>query len=237
MSILLVDGDPGQASIVKKVLQEFGHEVVCMPDGESAVRFLRTRMVDAVVLEWRLPGMSGLDVLRWMRAHLGEEPTALLLMSKMLDDDIAVALKEGADDYLQKPLREVELIGRIKVLLRRHGRLPGSGERIRVGAYAVDPSMRTISRYGKPIDLTAKEFALAAYLFSNLGRVISRDLLARLAWGRSLDRTSRTIDTHVSRIRRKLALRPENGLCLRAAYTHGYRLDPVATEQAPLESD
>ncbi len=96
---------------------------------------------------------------------------------------------------------------------------------LRIGNYVLDSSQRCISLHGKRIELTGREFDVAAFLLRNTGRVVSRDLLAKLAWGREIDSTSRTIDTHIYRIRQKLFAEPENGLRLRTIYTHGYRLD------------
>jgi two-component system OmpR family response regulator len=113
-------------------------------------------------------------------------------------------------------------------LLRRVMRSEKIENAIAVGPYILDTVSRSISFNGESIELTTKEFDVAAYLFANVGRVVSRDILAKLAWGRELESTSRTVDTHIYRLRRKLSLRPENGVYLTAVYTHGYRLEQLA---------
>ncbi|WP_314787506.1 response regulator transcription factor [Burkholderia stabilis] len=227
MSILLVEGDPGQASAFEKALRGSNREISLACDSARAVQFLRKKMVELIVLDWRIPDANGLNLLHWIRANLGNEPIVLFLAARTLEADIAAALDAGADEYIGKPFREIELVARINALLRRNGRHKKLDNRIEVGAYVVNPLMRTIALHGKNVDLTAKEFSLASCLFNNLGSVVSRDALSTLAWGRALDGTSRSLDTHIYRLRQKLALRPENGFQLSAVYTHGYRLDMV----------
>ncbi|CAD6556845.1 response regulator transcription factor [Paraburkholderia metrosideri] len=225
--ILLVEDDEAHSSAVDKSLQSSGHEISRVGDGEKAVEFLTENLVDLIILDWNLPKMSGLDVLHWIRAHLGGGPGVLFLTSKLLEVDIVTALEAGADDYVAKPFRLVELSARVNALLRRSKRDDASQRILRVADYVLDLNERSVLFGGKNIGLTAREFELAACLFGNLGRIISRDLLAKIAWGREHEIASRTIDTHIYRIRGKLQLNPKNGLRLSTVYTRGYRLDEV----------
>jgi two-component system OmpR family response regulator len=228
MNILLVEDDVAQAAAVDRAMEQYGHTVIKIDSGESAVRYLKANEVDLVVLDWQLPGMTGIEVLRWIRGNLGREPLVLFLTSRVLEVDIVQALEEGADDYVVKPFRKAELVARVGALLRRVMRSEKIENAIAVGPYILDTVSRSISFNGESIELTTKEFDVAAYLFANVGRVVSRDILAKLAWGRELESTSRTVDTHIYRLRRKLSLRPENGVYLTAVYTHGYRLEQLA---------
>lgn len=228
MSILLVEDDPAQASVVEKVLRTSGRDVCWVGDGERAVQVLKSKPVELVVLDWQLPAINGLGVLHWIRANLGHEPAVLFLTARILEADIVAALDAGADEYIAKPCREIELAARINALLRRNGRDRSRVDLTRVGAYVLNPAMRTVTFRGEIVDLTMKEFALANCLFDNVGSVVSRDLLVTLAWGRNMGGTSRSLDTHIYRLRQKLELRPENGFRLSAVYTHGYRLDVVS---------
>ncbi|VWB26598.1 two-component system response regulator [Burkholderia lata] len=227
MSILLVEGDPGQASAFEMALRGANREISRVCDSARAVQFLKREMVELIVLDWRIPDANGLNLLHWIRANVGDEPAVLFLAARTLEADVAAALDAGADEYIGKPFREIELAARVNALLRRKGRNKRLDSRVEVGPYVLNPLARTIALHGKIIDLTAKEFALANFLFNNIGSVLSRDSLSTLAWGRALDGTSRSLDTHIYRLRQKLALRPENGLQLCAVYTHGYRLDTV----------
>jgi DNA-binding response OmpR family regulator len=179
-----------------------------------------------------LPGVSGFDVLYWMRRNLGREPAVLFLTSRILEVDIVRALDAGADDYVIKPFRTKELVARMSALLRRTRRSEKIETAISVGPYVFDITQRSVFLHGQPILLTEKEYDVAAYFFGNVGRVVSKRLLAKLSWGRELDSTSRTIDTHIYRLRRKLALSSHNGVRLTTVYTHGYRLDEVEVPAA-----
>lgn len=234
MRILIVEDDPVQAEAVSNVLSRHCHTVNVVADGEKAVRVLRTEPVDAVVLDWHLPRMSGIEVLGWIRDRLGARYGVLFLTSRVHEVDIVRALEAGADDYLVKPFRADELAARVNALLRRVKRLSMPDGCVRAGDYVLDPEARTISLRDEPIELTTKEFQLVSALFGNLGAIMPRDLLATTAWGRDLGRESRSLDTHIYRIRQKLKLRPENGLRLTSIYTVGYRLDPVKAAAAEV---
>jgi DNA-binding response OmpR family regulator len=225
--ILLVDDDEAHVLAVDESLQSSGHEIFKVRDGEGAVEFLTENLVDLVILDWNLPKMSGLDVLHWMRAHLGSGPAVLFLTSRLLEVDVVRALEAGADEYVVKPFRLVELSARVNALLRRSKPDEASQRILRVADYVLDLNERSVLFGGKNVGLTAREFELAACLFGNRGRIISRELLAKIAWGREHEIASRTIDTHIYRIRGKLQLNPKNGLRLTTVYTRGYRLDEV----------
>jgi DNA-binding response OmpR family regulator len=228
MNILLVEDDPVQTAVFEKAMWKSGHSINSVNRGESAVRFLKANEVDLVVLDWQLPGMTGFEVLHWIRCHLGREPAVLFLTSMVLEVDLVKALEAGADEYVVKPYRSAELEARVGALLRRTKRDVKAEEAIAVGPYVVDVVRRSVSLHGKAIDaLTTKEFDVVACLFGNLGRIVSKDFLAKLAWGCELDSSSRTVDTHIYRLRQKLCLRPENGVRLSTVYAHGYRLEGV----------
>lgn len=227
MRILIVDDDPVQADAVSDVLSRHSHTVSIVSDGEKAVQVLRTASVDAIVLDWQLPKMSGIEVLNWIRDGLGAGLGVVFLTNRVQESDVVRALEAGADDYLIKPFRADELAARVNALLRRIARHAVFDGPIRAGDYVLDPKERSIMLRDQPIELTTKEFQLAAALFRNLGKIMSRELLAKAAWGRDLGVESRSLDTHIYRIRQKLNLRPENSLRLSSIYTAGYRLDAV----------
>ncbi len=141
------------------------------------------------------------------------------------DRDVVRTLDAGADDYLVKPVKPLELLARITALGRRSRRAPDHAETASFGNYDIETSSQTIYYKGKPVPLTQKEFELSAYLFNNIGRLVSRDHLLESVWKRSPKVNTRTVDTHVSRIRNKLQLTRENGWNLKAVYQHGYRLE------------
>ncbi|MEK2606726.1 response regulator transcription factor [Burkholderia arboris] len=234
MRILVVEDDPVQAEEVQNALASFSHMIKVVVNGEQALRFLRAESVDAVVLDWHLPNMTGIEVLNWIRTRADVEYGVLFLTSRVEELDVVRALEAGADDYLSKPFRAEELAARVNALLRRVARNVKRDEQIRAGEYVLDPVERAVWLRDSKIELTTKEFQLVACLFHNLGKIMSRELLATTAWGRELGTESRSLDTHIYRIRQKLKLSIENGLRLSAVYTLGYRLDQTkASADAP----
>ena len=146
--------------------------------------------------------------------------------------DIVRALDAGADDYLVKPVREFELLARINAVARRLSRgTAGVNDEV-FGTYQFDSRYKQAYRNKKAVDMTTKEFQLAIFLFKNAGKLLTRELIANAVWGRPLSELSRTIDTHISRIRKKLDLSPHNGYRLLPIYNAGYRLERVAGESS-----
>ena len=230
MHVLVVEDDPVQAQLVTVALRSFSYTLTIVDDGERAVRFLQSESVDAIVLDWNLLSMSGIEVLRWLRAREELEIGVLLLTSRSDEIDVVIALESGADDYMIKPFRAQEFAARVSALLRRVTHTVARDTTIAAGDYILDLTGSSVTLLGRRIDLTATEFQLVALLFSRPGTIISRDSLVRTAWGKELNSGSRSLDTHMYRIRRKMKLGPENGLRLTSIYSIGYRLDIVEPE-------
>jgi len=224
MNILLIKSNSNQTSEFERIFKELGCEISLTGDSSRGIQFMKNEAVHLVALDWRIPDAVALNLLHWIRANLGDEPLILFSAARTLEVDIAAVLNAGADTYIEKPIREIELMAQIKALLRRNVQKKCESI-IEVEDYVMHPILRTVTLRGEAIDLTEKEFLLANCLFSNVGRVVSRDFLSMAAWGRVLDATSRSLDTHIYRLRKKLRLRPENGLQLSSVYTNGYRLD------------
>jgi len=227
--ILVVEDEPLQAEAVRSALVPLSHMVEVVGNGEQALRYLRSQVVNAIVLDCHLPRMSGIDVLNWIRKRVDVEYGygVLVLTSRIDELDVVNALAAGADDFMVKPFRPEELAARVNALLRRIGRSVSPDQPTMVGAYVLDPQGRSVKLRGEKIELTSKEYELVACLFGNVGKVLSRDALAMMAWGAELGIESRSIDTLVYRVRRKMKLGPENGLRLASVYTLGYRLDEL----------
>jgi DNA-binding response OmpR family regulator len=225
-----LEDDLDQARQIETRLAAAGHEVISFNEGRKLIRFLETDKVDLLILDWHVPDISGLEVLNWARARLGTDLPIIFLTSSSHENEIAQILNAGADDYLVKPLRELELSARIGALLRRAYPSGKQQSRIEVGDYVIDLTERTVTVSGTPVTLSPREFDVTSALFRNFGQIMPRDLLVKLIWGRDLANASRSLDTYVYRVRQKLAIGLEHGVRLRTIYTHGYRLEHWSVE-------
>jgi DNA-binding response OmpR family regulator len=225
VKVASLEDDVAQARQIEALLTLEGHEVIPFNEGRKLIRYLESDKVDLLMLDWQVPDISGIEVLHWVRARLGRELPVLFLTGAGLEEEIVQALDAGADDYVIKPIRELELTARIGALLRRAYPSNTQQSRLEIGHYTIDFNDRTVSVLDKPVTLSPREFDIAAALFRNIGRIMPRDLLVKLIWGRDLAKASRSLDTHVYRVRQKLSLGIEHGVRLRTIYTHGYRLE------------
>ena len=234
MKIAYLEDDESQIERVSEVLSDKGHECRIFVDGSQLIRQLKRETFDMLLLDWQVPGVTGHQVLQWARSNLTERVPVIFMTSRSEERDIVSALGAGADDYIIKPIREGEFIARIDALARRaRPHAASTPAPIEVGRYRIDAATRTCFLAGVPIELTSREFDLALLMFQYIGRILSREHIGGVVWGQPPDAISRTLDTHMSRVRSKLQLRPENGFRLTPVYGHGYRLDIVA----PLTGD
>lgn len=228
MKIASLEDDVAQANLINSCLTNAGYSCTTFHTGKSLLAALaKTDDFDLLILDWEVPDVSGLDVLHWIRDNQGYALPVLFLTSRVDEVDLVTGLQAGADDYMTKPIREQELLARIQALLRRMNPITQSNEAFSFGVYNIDPINNTIYLNNEAITLAPKEYELALLLFRNPGRLFSRDVLSTAVWNREIPATSRTLDTHLSNIRRKLQLRPENGVRLNASYALGYRLESL----------
>ena len=232
MRIALLEDDPAQSDLVRLWLSGAGHICHAFDRSREFMRVLAHDSFDLLVLDWELPDVNGDEVLAWLRANGHESVPVLFTTARNEERDIVAALKAGADDYLVKPLRKDELLARIGALGRRGSSRTSPRAGFEVGEFEIDPDRRLIVRNGQPIELTQKDFDLAAFLFRNVGNLVSRGHILETVWGRSPELNTRTVDTHISRLRTKLGLVPEKGWRLSAIYQHGYRLEQLPAEAA-----
>ena len=175
-----------------------------------------------MTLDWNLPDATGLEILKWLRQSLVSDVPVIFITARQAESDIVSALESGADDYLVKPVRQFELLARIGALARR---AQPETEILECDPYVFDTSNRQISVSGEVVRLTEKEYDLALFLFRNRGRVLSRQHLLTSVWGTSAELNTRTVDTHASRLRKKLNLSATEKWKLTSIYQHGYRLE------------
>ena len=201
--ILVVEDEHKVASALKEGLEGEGYGVVVEDSGEAALARLKTEPFDVMLLDLLLPGRDGLDVLTTMREQGFETPVLVLTARDTLEDRV-VGLNTGADDYLVKPFAFVEVVARIRALLRRGGATGAT--RLGLSDLEMDLVARKVTRAGRKVELTLREFELLEYLMRYEGQVVSRGTLARDVW-REVNRTTsldNVIDVHIARLRRKI---------------------------------
>ena len=224
MRIAVLEDDPLQRDMLERVLAEMSHTCRLYPTATACLQDLRRETFDLLIVDWELPDISGPEVIRWARAHLEPTLPILFITHRSEESDIVEGLNCGADDFMIKPLRIPELQARLRALLRRAYSLCTDDVQ-QFGPYTFTRSTLTVSFHDQQVTLTYREFALALLLFQNAGRLLSRDHLREAVWGQSAEVLSRSLDTHVSRLRQVLQLRPGNAYAVAAVYGLGYRLD------------
>ncbi|QAU35795.1 response regulator transcription factor [Janthinobacterium sp. 17J80-10] len=227
MRIAVLDDDHSQTDLVCQVLKSAGHTCYPFQSGKEMLNQLRRESFDLLIIDWQVPDLSGPEVLQWAREKLSPNLPVLFMTSRSGEDDIVAGLAAGADDYMIKPIRRGELTARVQALLRRAYPNQASAEQIQFNQYVFEPRTGRLTANGQAIEVTQKEFDLALLFFRNLGRPLSRAYILEAVWSRDVDIPSRTMDTHVSRVRSKLQLRPENGFRLAPVYSYGYRLEQI----------
>ena len=203
--ILVVEDDQDIADLVAHQLVKSGYDVDIVSAGDEVLPALERQAADLVLLDLMLPGLSGLDVCRAIRAHtsLADIPI-IMVTAKTEETDRIVGLELGGDDYITKPFSPKELTARVGAILRRTNRVKTTSETLTLGSLSVDLNQHAVSVDGREVRLTAKEFLLLKYLIEHKGRVLSRDVLLSDVWGYSYTGGTRTVDVHVRRLREKI---------------------------------
>lgn len=229
MRIAILEDDPDQLALLQRWLLNDGHDVHGYTSGRDAMLKATRESFDLFVLDWQVPDVSGVEVLQWLRDKVSRKVPVLFVTVRNSEQDIVFALEHGADDYMIKPARQQELLARVHALLRRA--YPQEEEKLMsFPPFEIDTERSIVRRDGAKIELTPKEFELAVVFFRNIGRLLSRGHLQESVWGRSGDLATRTVDTHVSQVRKKLDLRPESGYRVVPVYNYGYRLEKSVGE-------
>ena len=225
--VLIVEDDPDIAELVARYLDKAGFATERAASGRDALRTIKAKPPDLVVLDLMLPHVDGLEVCRLLRAN---DATAgipiIMLTARAEESERIVGLELGADDYLAKPFSPNELVARVRALLRRAQRGTGRGAKtLAYGTLALDTDRHVVSSNGRDVTLTAKEFLLLEYLLQHRGRVLSRDVLLTDVWGYRYTGGTRTVDVHVRRLREKLPMLAEAIVTVKQ---FGYKLaDPA----------
>jgi len=201
MRILVIEDEAKVASFIRRALEEEGYAVDACADGAKGLELASAGCYDLVILDLMLPGLPGIEVLRTLRKDQVSVPVLILTAQSQVNQKVK-GLDAGADDYLTKPFAIEELLARVRVLLRR-----GSGEAaglLQVEDLVLNPASREVTRGGRRIELTAKEYALLEYLMRNAGRVLTRPMIAEHVWNQDFDTFTNVIDVYVNYLRNKI---------------------------------
>ncbi|KVK98985.1 response regulator transcription factor [Burkholderia ubonensis] len=232
MIIAILEDSIAQATAIEKWLRRAQYDTCVAHDGHEFMELLRREPADMLLLDWDVPGMTGIEVLQEVRRTLSDALPIVIFTNHSSEEDIVYGLNAGADDYLVKPVSERVLVARVAAQLRKYYPEKQRVERIEVGRYAIDIDARTITVAGdagdapKVVDqLSAREFDLAVLLFRNAGRIVTKDYISKQIWGVVDRKYDASVATYVSKLRSTLALRRKNGLVISTIYNHGYRLE------------
>lgn len=224
MNILVAEDDRDIADLIAHYIERSGWTAHTSGSGDDALARARKQPFDLVILDLMLPGMSGLEVCRALRADAATKEIPIIMVTARAEEtDRIIGLDIGADDYIAKPFSPNELVARIRALMRRSKRAePTDSQTIRFGSLVMDLERHTVVDGSQEVKLTAKEFLLLQYLLQHRGRVLSRDVLLGDVWGYRYTGGTRTVDVHVRRLREKLPVLVD---ALVTVKQFGYKLD------------
>jgi len=225
LRIALLEDDTHVGQLLSLWLEAAGYECDLYATGEAFHKAVSRESYDLLILDWMLPDTSGDQVLVRVRARVDARVPVIFVTALDAEESIVAGLNLGADDYIVKPVRQGEFLARVNAVLRRAQGMQEPSGMLDAAPYRFNLAAHTLSRDGKEVALTQMEFELALFLFRNVGRLLSRAHLLDAVWGKSSELSSRTLDTHISKLRNKLDLPSENSWKLSAVYNHGYRLE------------
>lgn len=221
--ILVIDDEKHILELLKFNLEVSGYEVICSDNGKEGLEMAINEKPDLVLLDWMLPNISGIEVLKTIRedSEISRLPV-IMLTAKNMEDDKIEGLDNGADDYITKPFSVKELMARVKTVLRRYR--ASEGDAISAGNIKLYTEKREVYKDGEKIDLTLKEFELLRLLIQNRGKVLTREELLDKVWGYEFFGETRTVDVHIRYLRKKLDNGSGEEKCIETIRGVGYKL-------------
>jgi DNA-binding response OmpR family regulator len=220
--ILIVEDEPNMVAGLRDNFEFEGYQVLTAPDGVAGLERALSESPDIVILDVMMPRMSGLDVCKQLKTKKPSMPI-IMLTARGQEVDKVVGLELGADDYVTKPFSIRELLARVKAVLRRAGTIPKQGEKYAFGEVEVNLRNCQVSRKGKALDFSSKEFELLKYFLNHPGETLSRDRLLEDVWGYDRFPTTRTVDAHIVRLRQKVEPKPDDPRFILTVHGTGYK--------------
>ncbi len=224
--ILIVDDEVNILELLKYNLEKESYTVYTAESGEEGLALLKSQAVDMAILDLMLPGIDGLELLKYIRRQKAlQDLPVILLTAKGTELDKVIGLELGADDYLSKPFGIYELLARVKALFRRTGqKAPSEAEQLIVGDLWIDQLTHQVKKRGQLLELAPKEFSLLVVFAQNLERVFTRDELLLKIWGMDFLGESRTVDVHIKNLRKKIEDNPEEPTYIKTVRGVGYKM-------------
>ena len=222
LKILIVEDEPGMVAGLRDNFEFEGYQVLSAMDGVSGLERALADSPDLVILDVMMPRMSGLDVCKQLKSKRPAIPI-IMLTARGQEVDKVVGLELGADDYVTKPFSIRELLARVKAVLRRVGSVPIGKDRYTFGDVEVNLQSCQVSRRGRSLDFSSKEFDLLKYFLSHPGEALTRDRLLEEVWGYDKFPTTRTVDAHIVRLRQKLEPKPDDPRFFLTVHGTGYK--------------
>lgn len=225
MRVFIADYGVDVVDYLKQIVEDLGYVAVGCTDNNDFTEILSREVFDLVILDGNIRTGDDTSPLEWMNKTLRTRPPVIMMANRSAKRDITEALNAGADDYITKPESRNVIAARINALLRGNAAGGAFDTEVIYGAYKMDRLEQSVTIHGQTVILTAKEFELAEMFFKNTDRTLSRHYIMQTIWRTTASLATRTLDMHISRVRAKLALRPENGFRISTVFGYGYRLE------------
>jgi DNA-binding response OmpR family regulator len=223
--VFIADHGSDVVDYLKQIVEDLGYVAVGCTDSKVIKEILSRDIFDLVILDWNIRAADGSSLLEWMNKTLPTRPPVIMMANRSAKRDITDALNSGADDYITKPESRNVIAARVNALLRGNAVGGAFDTEVTYGAYKMNRLEQSVTIHGQTVILTAKEFELAEMFFKNKDRTLSRHYIMQTIWRTTATLATRTLDMHISRVRAKLALRPENGFRIFTVFGYGYRLE------------
>lgn len=228
MRVFIADDESEVVTHLKSIVEELGHDAVGFTDGSALTHALSSETCDLVILDCNLRGHGGAAPFEWIKTNVPKRPPVIIMAKRSAKRDITEALNAGADDYITKPEDRKVIAARVTAVLRGT-RVGGAFDtEVTYGNYHMNRLKNSVTLHDETVLLTAKEFELAELFFKNSDRTLSREFIMQTIWRTTATLATRTLDMHISRVRAKLHLQPENGFRIFTVFGYGYRLESFA---------